>query len=246
MHTAALRVAVIAIGLLTVLAACQGPSRREPVLTAFALNDLRLPQPGFAADLPPEALAGREDGHYPVAYALRAWYDRYNAATEPQQRTFCRDRIAFTFLTLIKHYHEGTTDDLYQLTASISTGFDVFAMTAGAIGAVAGGPQEKAVLAALAGLSVGTHASLSKNFLAEQATTAILQQMDAMRLEQEARVRRSLAQPDSKYPLHAALTDLYDYYTAGSVKDAVAQLSRAAQQAKDSARANLDSALRSR
>lgn len=227
----------LAACLLAAMAACQGPARREPVLDAFALTDIRLPQPtqlgvGYS---PPDSFPIAADGRYPLRYTLRAWYEQYNAAATPTERTAFRNRIAFTFLTLIKHYHEGTTDDLYELTATISSGFDLFSMTMGTLGSVAGDAHQKSVYAALAALGIGTRASLSKNILAEQTTSAILQQMDAMRLEQEARIRRALSAPDSQYPLPAALTDLYDYYTAGSVKDAVAELAKSAQQAKDRA-----------
>lgn len=235
----------LALCLLALEVACQGPARREPVLDAFALTDIRLPQPtqlgvGYS---PPDAIPTDSDGHYPLRYTLRDWYDQYNAATTPADRTAWRNRIAFTFLTLIKHYHEGTTDDLYELTATISSGFDLFSMVMGTLGGVTGDAEQKSIYAALAALGIGTRASLSRNILAEQTTSAILQQMDAMRLEQEARVRTALAAPDSRYSLAAALTDLYDYYTAGSVKDAVAELAKSAQQSKDRALARRDAAM---
>lgn len=228
---------------LAALAACQAPPRREPILAAFAMTDIRLSeQHAFGESFTPPADFPRDaQGHLALDYTLRSWYETYaDPQTSEADRLKARNRIAYTFLTLIKHYHEATTDDVYELTAAISTGFDLFSMAMGGLGAATGTSSDKALYSALAAFGVGARGSLSRNILAEQTTQAILQQMDAMRLEQEAKLRRNLKLDDTAYPLHAALTDLYDYYTAGSVKDAVAELARSAQQAKDRAKSQLN------
>lgn len=235
--------ALLSLLCLAVLSACQAPLRREPILAAFAMTDIRLTetQPFGESFTPPADFPRDARGRLSLDHTLRTWYETY---TDPQaseaDRVKTRNRIAYTFLTLIKHYHEATTDDVYELTAAISTGFDLFSMAMGGLGAATGTSSDKAVYSALAAFGIGARSSLSKNILAEQTTQAILQQMDAMRLEQESKIRRNLKLDDTAYPLHAALTDLYDYYTAGSVKDAVAELARSAQQAKDRAKKQLD------
>lgn len=228
------------------LAACQAPARREPVLSAFAQADVAMVEKKHWGEsfTPPTQYTGDKDGNYPVTEAFRAKYKHYVAETDATRRTAIRNDIAYSLLTLIKHYHDGTTDDVYELTASIASAFDVFAMAMGGLGAATGSSADKAVYSALAAFGVGTRSALSKNVLAEQTSQAILLQMEAMRIEQETRVRTALKQPDTDYPLQAALTDLFDYYTAGSVKDAVASLSKAAQDAKVTAQANLQNAIK--
>ncbi|HYD00210.1 MAG TPA: hypothetical protein VEB22_03210 [Phycisphaerales bacterium] len=250
MQTSLLRhpFAGVALALLLFIGACQAPARREPVLSAFAMNDIRLVEKqhwgeSFSA---PESYAGDKAGQYELKESMRGLYREYQASAGADRRRL-RDEIAYTLLTLIKHYHEGTTDDVYELTAAISTSFDLFAMAMGGLGAATGAAHDKAVYSALAALGVGTRSSLAKNILAEQTTQAILQQMEAMRLQQETKVRNNLKDmDDDRYPLKAALTDLFDYYTAGSVKDAVAELGRSAQNAKDTARRELDDAIKRR
>jgi len=240
------RFAVAACCLPLLAVGCQAPSRREPVLSSFAMTDVRLVEKkhwgeGFT---PPESYSGDSTGNYELKDTLRRLYREYSASSGPERRVK-RDEIAYIFLTLIKHYHEGTTDDVYELTAAISTGFDIFSMAMGGLGAATGTSSEKSIYSALAAFGVGARGSLSKNILAEQTTQAILQQMDAMRLSQESRVRNNLKDlDDGHYPLHAVLTDLFDFYTAGSVKDAVSELAKSAQQAKDRAKVELESAMR--
>ncbi|MBY0308670.1 MAG: hypothetical protein K2Q09_08005 [Phycisphaerales bacterium] len=211
------------------------------------MNDLFLPDAGHPSGnfTPPTEFTRDAFGSYPLQQRLRQLHDDYQAARgDTPRRTETRDRIAFTMLTLIKHYHEGTTDDVYELTASLATSFDFFSMAMGGLGAATGSSADKAGFSALAALGVGARSSLSRNILAEQATHAILQQMDATRIAHEARIRRALRTPDDQYPLHVALADLYDFYTAGSLKDAVADLAKGAQDAKRSAQEQLRAAVR--
>ncbi|HZW07760.1 MAG TPA: hypothetical protein VFF65_11620 [Phycisphaerales bacterium] len=235
-----------ALALLLSAGACQAPARREPVLSAFAMNDIRMVEKqhwgeSFTA---PESYSGDATGEYALKDSMRALYMRYQHG-DPADRRRLRDEIAYTFLTLIKHYHEGTTDDVYELTAAISTSFDLFAMAMGGLGAATGAAHDKSVYSALAAFGVGTRGSLARNILAEQTTQAILQQMDAMRLQQETRIRNNLKDlDDGAYSLKAVLTDLFDFYTAGSVKDAVAGLAKSAQNAKDTAKRELEDAIK--
>ena len=229
----------LAAAVVTLCAGCQGPPRREPVLAAFAMTDVRLIEkeywgtsPSYA---PPEKYEGDATGQYALEHKLRQLYREYEASSGADRRTK-RDEIAYIFLTLIKHYHEGTTDDVYELTAGLASAFDIFSLAMGGLGAATGNASDKAGYSALAALGIGTRNSLAKNILAEQTAQAILQQMDAMRLTQESKIRGNLKDlSDAKYGLHAVLTDLYDYYTAGSVKDAVSELAKSAQKAKEDA-----------
>lgn len=239
---------VVAFCLTFAAVGCQAPPRREPVLSAFAMTDVRLVEKkhwgeGFT---PADNYTGDCSGRYELKDTLRGLYRKYCCTPESSTvlRSTQRDKIAYIFLTLIKHYHDGTTDDVYELTAAISTSFDLFSMAMGGLGAATGTASEKSVYSALAAFGVGARGSLSKNILAEQTTHAILQQMEAMRLSQESLIRRNLKNfDDQRYPLHAALTDLFDYYTAGSVKDAVSELAKSAQTAKDRAQKELEKAM---
>jgi hypothetical protein len=230
-----------------VLAACQAPPRREPVLSAFAMNDVRMVEANHwgTSFTPPTEFKGDATGIYPVTEALREKYIRYSHESDPAERTRIRNDIAYTMLTLIKHYHDATTDDVYELTAGIASAFDIFSMAMGGLGAATGSSADKAAYSALAAFGIGTRSALSKNILAEQTSQAILMQMEAMRIEQETKVRDALKRTDTDYPLQAALTDLFDYYAAGSVKDAVAALSKAAQEAKQTAQEGLKNSITS-
>lgn len=162
---------------------------------------------------------------------IRNKYESTPIASVPE-RTQLRDKIVFNIVTMIKHYHEGTTDDVYEVTTHIETLFDIAGLTLNALGAVTGGAATKAAYNAAAGAVLGFRGSLNKNILAEQTKYAILTEAAALREKAHARLLTNLKQPDNAYGLEKALSDTYDFFQSGSVKYAVAELVAAAEKSK--------------
>jgi hypothetical protein len=81
-------------------------------------------------------------------------------------------------------------------------------------------------LSAIATGVTGTRAAYDKEILADRAATAVETSMDAARAVVAVRIRSGLAQPADKYPLAEALSDLEDYYSAGTLLGAFTNISK--------------------
>lgn len=98
-------------------------------------------------------------------------------------------------------------------------------LTAGA--AVAGGGTSQ-VLSGIATLIVGGREAFEKEVLAEKTVLAIHTEMRARRTDVMLRLRIGLLQSITQYPLSIALSDLSDYYTAGTVLGALIGITESA------------------
>ena len=89
----------------------------------------------------------------------------------------------------------------------------------GGAGAVFSGPSQ-ALSAASTGI-VGAKAAFDKEAFFENTLPTLLAAMDANRKTVKARIRLGLASSVSAYPLTQALSDLEDYYNAGTIPGAL-------------------------
>ena len=80
-------------------------------------------------------------------------------------------------------------------------------------------------LSAAATVVTGTRAAYDKEILADRAANAIETSMDAARAVVGVRIRSGLTLPPDKYPLAEALSDLEDYYSAGTLLGAFTNIS---------------------
>jgi len=100
-------------------------------------------------------------------------------------------------------------------------GADVAALGLGAAGTLTGAAGTKAILAAIATGVAGTRTSIDKNLYYQKTITALISQMEAGRKAVKVRVETGLGNPVSEYSLITALSDVDDYYDAGSIPSAV-------------------------
>jgi hypothetical protein len=80
-------------------------------------------------------------------------------------------------------------------------------------------------LSAIATGVTGTRAAYDKEVLADRAANAVETSMDAARAVVAVRIRSGLIQAPDKYPLAVALSDLEDYYSAGTLLGAFTNIS---------------------
>jgi hypothetical protein len=84
------------------------------------------------------------------------------------------------------------------------------------------------ILSAAATGVTGTQAAYDKQVLIDRTATAIETSMDAARGTVAIRIRQGLQRPPPDYPLAVALSDLQDYYNAGTLLGALADITRIA------------------
>lgn len=138
-----------------------------------------------------------------------------------------RDEIAYRLMELIEEYQRKYDSDLYSATVSADTGFQITAAALSGAAAVAGGMETPKILAAAAALVTTSNIAIDKNFLGSNASYAILDRMDSLRIAKRADIISKLSTKGiDAYPLGAVLLDIEDYARAGSVYAAVESISK--------------------
>ena len=211
------RAVVVALGCLVLVCSCRGPNARPAVLSGFnAVGSVHLVDHNKGKVDPSTELA-----------ALRAAYDQ--ATADPGRRKAIRDQVIGSMLLAIKNYHEATEDDVFEAASGLAVLFDLLGLGTNATGVALAGETGKTIANAVAGALIGTRSSLEKNVLAENTKTAILLMMQADRDAKEIIIRNNQKLPDRDYSLDAALPELFDFYTAGSLRTSVTALVAAGQ-----------------
>jgi hypothetical protein len=110
--------------------------------------------------------------------------------------------------------------------AQLITDFAVLGL--GGAGAVAGGASTKAILAAISAGLTGAKLATDKAFYAQKTLPALVAQMEASRTAQLLVLRAGMKQSTSDYPLATGLHDTDRYFTAGTLPQAITDISVAA------------------
>lgn len=132
----------------------------------------------------------------------------------------CRDRIVGARIYAIDIEFSKFEEAIFQQTrtAGFAATLSTLGLTAGA--AVASGGTSQ-VLSGIAAFIIGGREAFQKEVLAEKTVLAIHAAMRARRAEVLLRLRSGMLQPIGQYPLSIALSDLNDYFSAGTVLGAL-------------------------
>jgi hypothetical protein len=132
------------------------------------------------------------------------------------------------------HFHS-FEHELYRQGVVTSIGFDFIILgLTGAIATVGGEGFKEALGATSAGL-LGAKTSIDKNAFFEKSIPALLAQMSASRATALVQVREGLTKSVEEYPLDQALTDVENYYAAGTLPGALQAITAQAGAAKQEA-----------
>jgi hypothetical protein len=157
------------------------------------------------------------------------WYakslkDYENSADQKK----ARNNIVQTRMAEIDIVYQDFEASLYKgnVKANVYTEWAVLALTAGATASAV--EETKTALAALAAGLVGGKAAYDKNALFERTMPALISQMRAKRNEVKANIFLRMQLPVDIYGIYMAKADLDDYYIAGSIPGAIADLTASA------------------
>jgi hypothetical protein len=114
-------------------------------------------------------------------------------------------------------------------------GFDILTLGLATAGALSTGAAPE--LAAAAGAATGTRTAFDKNLLGEKTVPAIFAAMDAERLRVRTTIFERMREEYADYPMEAVWNDLQTYHTAGTIDEAVTQVTDMAAADRVSARA---------
>lgn len=203
------------------LPAC-APFRGGPERQVSVERDLEALAPVIASERVVECLAA------PDAPAIRLY------PPEPQPTDIrplvsaraCRDRLVTARVYAIDLQFATFEDELFRQSREMGFGATIATLGIDAAGAVAGGGTSR-ILSAISGGITGSRAAFEREVLAERTILAIHTAMRANRSLVLARIREGLRRDAGAYPLGAALTDVEDYYFAGTILGALIGITQA-------------------
>jgi hypothetical protein len=132
----------------------------------------------------------------------------------------CRNEIIAARMHVTDIRFSEFEENLFRETREL--GFGATLVTLGLTsGAAFAGGQASQVLAGVAAFIIGAREAFQKEVLAERTVVAIHTAMRANRAQVALRLRTGLNQPITQYPLALGLSDLNDYYNAGTVLGAL-------------------------
>ncbi len=170
-----------------------------------------------------------------VIFNYRAEYDA-TPINEEAKRKALRNRIMGDAMLIIDNSFAEYEAALLGGKAISNVATDAVVLALNTAGAVTGGTELKAILAATSAGVVGLRASVDKEFFADQAPIVFVQVMRALREQGRAELERKMRLSDSNYPLSLAISDLVLYFNAGTLVSAHAKIAQDAQQAKEVAK----------
>jgi hypothetical protein len=148
-----------------------------------------------------------------------------------------RDAVVFRRLEVIDLNYYDFESKLTGQYNALDVGADLVVLILNGLGATTGAAATKAALAAASAGVVGAKNVVNTDLFYQKTLPALVAQMRASRLTVLATIVKGLQTPVSSYTLNEALLDVSNYYVAGTLPGAIAQVTTqaGAQAAKASA-----------
>jgi hypothetical protein len=154
------------------------------------------------------------EGIFDEPTLLRDYYDASKTPIGAEREA--RDRIVTGRIALIDLNYNQFVSQTTTNKQFWDTAVDIALLGASIAGTAAGGEGAKTVLAAAAAGLAGTKTSIDKNFFYEQTVPVLVSQMNAQRKVALIPLHDGTKLDVVQYPLTQALTDLNNYYFAGT------------------------------
>lgn len=204
------------------------------------------PKPSTKTKMP-EVLADR------IIYYELSKYDAdqkaYDAAIEAKDFTTAkikRDELIFRLKRNIDANYADFEHDIYVGKASSNILFDITELGASAAIGITNGERAKTIIGTALTAFKGGRKSIDVNFFREQTTESLIQTMRASRSTIETKINLGLQNGVQNYNLEESLGDLINYFFAGSLANALVELSKTASRKAEEEKAKTDNAVTQR
>lgn len=167
------------------------------------------PEPSFDVDKDLKDLAS----HYSESVTVTQFYAN---ASKEKRNEFISGRLVMMNIRYIQ-FVRTTTSEKQLLDSAV----DILALSLNLAGASVGSAETKTILAAVAAGVMGSKTVVDKNFYYEKTVPALVAAMNAERKKILATILNGMDEPLDKYSFDKALTDLHDYYFAGTYLGAI-------------------------
>ncbi len=168
---------------------------------------------------------------------LREYFD----SAEPRTTTL-RNQIVAERMQAYRVAYENFKSDLRSHRTMLSLGSDLAVLGLTAAGGFGVSAGTTAGLLATAGLVTGANGVISKDVYYDQTINVLITQMDANVATATVPILNGLAQPNVRYNLITALSDLDKYRNAGTINSAISGVARNANVQQATAEFELDTA----
>lgn len=132
-----------------------------------------------------------------------------------------RNALISARMSLIDLHYARYLRELNATRASTQVAYDVSDVALGVANTVVGGAQDRRVLSAIGAVLTGTRSSVESAFFEGDTTDLLVTQMNASRRQVAARLVEGSQASLEDYPLPAAISDLSEYYQAGTMHGAL-------------------------
>lgn len=180
-------------------------------LGCASLRDSGAPPPSYDVDQDLRQLAE----HFKPATAIESYYALHDP-TPKDRNTVISARLVMINLEYLKWLRTVTADK--QL---LDTATDVLNLSLNLAATVAGGETAKTALSAVAAGITGSKTSIDKHYFYEKTMPAIVATMNAQRKVVLTHILDGVNRSLEDYPFEQALTDVYEYYQAGTFTGAI-------------------------
>jgi hypothetical protein len=151
----------------------------------------------------------------------RDWYGSYATSSDETHRRYYRDQAVLARMYAIDIAYSKYELDLTRERQNVGFLSTLTLLGLTTAGTLVGGAETKTILSATATGVTGTKEAYDKNVLVERTISVLQQQMRAQRKFVKVKIIERLRDPTSNYPLEFALSDVEEYYRAGTITGAL-------------------------
>lgn len=151
-----------------------------------------------------------------------------------------RDELIFKLKRNIDANYADFENELFIGKAASNVLFDITELGASAAIGITNGERAKTIIGTALTAFKGGRKSVDVNFFREKTTESLISTMRASRSRVEEKINLGLRNEVKNYTLEEALGDLINYFFAGSLANALVELSQQASERADIARTQVD------
>lgn len=153
-----------------------------------------------------------------IVEKLNAYYSKpENVKPESVTSEEERNRLISDLLYLVDVNYSEFERIVYERRADVSSLSDFLVLGLSGTGALMTPVNTIRILSGSSAMVTGTRTALEKNYLQEKSTQALLSSMQAARLEKLTTIRGGMLLNLREYPVGQALSDVEQYYEAGTL-----------------------------
>src|SRR5260370_34325139 len=128
-----------------------------------------------------------------------------------------RNQFIFRVVATIDEGYQEYVENIETTRGLTSFLAETTSTTLSGVATILGSASTKSILSAASALTTSTELSSEKNFFQKQTTTALVNQMDALRLAALTPIKLGTVLPTDQYTVEQAIVDLKSYLYAGTL-----------------------------